>query len=82
MQKSGNERHRLDSSSFAPPPDRVRARVPTSNLRNRTIFRAADEEEANESADFLGKKKVIKKAWGNADGRSILCEPDGNHIEL
>ena len=29
------------------------------NLRNRLIFRAADEEGAVESADFLGKKRVI-----------------------
>lgn len=57
------------SSSFIPPLGREKARVLTLNLRNRMIFRAADEEGANESADFLGKKKVIKKSWGYSGGR-------------
>jgi hypothetical protein len=33
------------------------------------IFKAADEEGALESADFLGKKRVIKKSWGYHSGR-------------
>ena len=41
----------------------------TLNLRNRLIFKAADEEGALESADFLGKKRVIKKSWGYHSGR-------------
>lgn len=57
------------SSSFIPPLGREKARVLTLNLRNRMIFRAADEEGANESADFLGKKKIIKKSWGYSGGR-------------
>lgn len=57
------------SSSFIPPLGREKARVLTLNLRNRMIFRAADEEGANDSADFLGKKKVIKKSWGYSAGR-------------
>ncbi len=56
------------SSSFIPPLGREKARVLTLNLRNRMIFRAADEEGANESADFLGKKKVIKRSWGYSSG--------------
>ena len=52
------------SSSFIPPLGREKARVFTLNLRNRIIFKAADEEGAVESADFLGKKRVIKKSWG------------------
>ena len=39
------------------------------NLRNRLIFKAADEEGALESADFLGKKRVIKRSWGYHSGR-------------
>jgi hypothetical protein len=39
------------------------------NLRNRLIFKAADEEGALESADFLGKKRVIKKSWGYHSGK-------------
>jgi hypothetical protein len=41
----------------------------TLNLRNRLIFKAADEEGALDSADFLGKKRVIKRSWGYHSGR-------------
>ena len=57
------------STSFIPPLGREKARVLTLNLRNRLIFKAADEEGAIESADFLGKKRVIKKSWGYHSGR-------------
>lgn len=57
------------SSSFIPPLGREKARVLSLNLRNRMIFRAADEEGANDSADFLGKKKVVKKSWGYSGGK-------------
>jgi type IV secretory pathway TraG/TraD family ATPase VirD4 len=57
------------STSFVPPLGREKARVFTLNLRNRLIFKAADEEGALESADFLGKHRVIKKSWGYNGGR-------------
>jgi len=57
------------STSFVPPLGREKARVFTLNLRNRLIFKAADEEGALESADFIGKAKVIKKSWGYSNGR-------------
>jgi type IV secretory pathway TraG/TraD family ATPase VirD4 len=57
------------STSFIPPLGREKARVFTLNLRNRLIFKAADEEGALDSADFLGKKRVIKKSWGYHSGR-------------
>jgi type IV secretory pathway TraG/TraD family ATPase VirD4 len=57
------------STSFIPPLGREKARVFTLNLRNRLIFKAADEEGAMESADFLGKKRVIKKSWGYHSGK-------------
>lgn len=57
------------STSFVPPLGREKARVFTLNLRNRLIFKAADEEGAVESADFLGKKRAIKKSWGYSGGR-------------
>jgi hypothetical protein len=57
------------STSFVPPLGREKARVFTLNLRNRLIFKAADEEGAVESADFLGKKRVIKKSWGYHGGK-------------
>ena len=40
----------------------------TLNLRNRMIFKAADEAGATESAEFLGQKRVRKTAYGNAGG--------------
>jgi type IV secretory pathway TraG/TraD family ATPase VirD4 len=57
------------STSFVPPLGREKARVFTLNLRNRLIFKAADEEGALESADFLGKHRVIKKSWGYSGGK-------------
>jgi Type IV secretion-system coupling protein DNA-binding domain len=57
------------STSFIPPLGREKARVFTLNLRNRLIFKAADEEGAVESADFLGKKQAIKKSWGYSAGK-------------
>jgi hypothetical protein len=57
------------STSFVPPLGREKARVFTLNLRNRLIFRAADEEGALESSDFLGKHRVIKKSWGYSVGK-------------
>lgn len=58
------------STSFVPPLGREKARVFTLNLRNRLIFKAADEEGAVESADFLGKAKTIRKSWGYSAGKS------------
>ena len=57
------------STSFIPPLGREKARVFTLNLRNRLIFKAADEEGALESADFIGKAKVVKKSWGHSNGK-------------
>ena len=58
------------STSFIPPLGKDKAKVLTLNLRNRMIFKAADEDGAVESADFLGKKKVIKRSWGFSYGRT------------
>lgn len=57
------------STSFVPPLGREKARVFTLNLRNRIMFKAADEEGAVESADFLGKAKKVKKSWGYSGGK-------------
>ncbi len=71
------------SSSFIPPLGREKARVFTLNLRNRLIFKAADEEGAIESADFLGKRKMIKKSWGYSAGKrsSNYSEHDEHKIK-
>ena len=68
------------STSFIPPLGREKAKVLTLNLRNRMIFKAADEEGALESADFLGKKRFIKKSWSYSGGkRSINCSEQEEH---
>lgn len=71
------------STSFVPPLGREKARVFTLNLRNRLIFKAADEEGANESADFLGKKKTVKRSWGYSAGKrsSNYSEHDEHKIK-
>ncbi|MGA3182803.1 MAG: type IV secretion system DNA-binding domain-containing protein, partial [Verrucomicrobiota bacterium] len=48
------------TTSLVPPLGNDKSRVLTLNLRNRLIFRAADEADAVQSADFLGKKRVVK----------------------
>ncbi|MGP8200770.1 MAG: type IV secretion system DNA-binding domain-containing protein [Limisphaerales bacterium] len=56
------------STSFIPPLGNDKARVLTLNLRNRIIFKAADEAGAVDSADFLGQRKVTKRSWGYSNG--------------
>jgi hypothetical protein len=56
------------STSFIPPLGPEKAKVLTLNLRNRMIFKAADEAGAVESADFLGQKKVRKPTYGYSGG--------------
>jgi hypothetical protein len=57
------------ATSFIPPLGR-RKPASSPSSRNRLIFRAADEEGAVESADFLGKHRVIKKSWGYSGGKA------------
>jgi len=57
------------TTSFLPPLGNDKARVLTLNLRNRMIFRAADEADAVQAADFLGKKRVVKRSWGFSAGK-------------
>lgn len=56
------------STSFIPPLGADKAKVLTLNLRNRMIFKAADEAGAVDSADFLGQRKIIKRNWGFSKG--------------
>jgi Type IV secretion-system coupling protein DNA-binding domain len=56
------------STSFIPPLGADKAKVLTLNLRNRMIFKAADEAGAIESADFLGQRQVTKRNWGFSNG--------------
>ena len=57
------------TTSLIPPLGNDKSRVLTLNLRNRMIFRSADEADAVQSADFLGKKQVVKRSWGSSAGK-------------
>ena len=57
------------TTSLVPPLGNDKAKVLTLNLRNRMVFRAADEADAVQTADFLGKKRVIKRSWGFSAGK-------------
>jgi hypothetical protein len=36
------------------------------------IFRSADEADAVQAADFLGKKQVVKRSWGSSAGKRTV----------
>ena len=57
------------TTSFVPPLGHDKSKVLTLNLRNRIIFRCADEADALQSADFLGKKRIVKRSWGFSAGK-------------
>jgi hypothetical protein len=57
------------TTSLVPPLGNDKAKVLTLNLRNRMIFRSADEADAVQAADFIGKKRVIKRSWGHSAGK-------------
>src|SRR5207245_10779716 len=60
------------TTSLVPTLGNDKSKVLTLNLRNRLIFRAADEADAVQAADFIGKKRVIQRAWGfNAGRRNV-----------
>jgi hypothetical protein len=57
------------TTSLVPPLGADKSKVLTLNLRNRIIFRSADEADAVQAADFLGKKRVFKRSWGSSAGK-------------
>ena len=57
------------TTSLIPPLGSDKSKVLTLNLRNRMIFRSADEADAVQAADFLGKKQVVKRSWGASGGK-------------
>ena len=68
------------TTSLIPPLGHDKSKVLTLNLRNRMIFRAADEGDAVQAADFIGKKRVIKRSWGfNAGKRSVNYSETEEH---
>ena len=68
------------TTSLIPPLGNDKSKVLTLNLRNRMIFRSADEADAVQAADFLGKKQVIKRSWGSSAGkRSVNYSESEEH---
>ncbi len=66
------------STSFIPPLGEEKAQVLTLNLRNRMIFKGADEAGAVDSADFLGQRKVRQRTYGYSGG---MATRSFTHIE-
>lgn len=65
--------------SFSAPLGRDVAKIVTLNLRNRMAFKAADQEDAEEAATRLGKRKKRKVTWtSDRDGtrRNISMDED------
>ena len=60
------------TTSLVPPLGNDKSKVLTLNLRNRMIFRCADEADAVQAADFLGKKRVVKRSWGSSAGKGSV----------
>jgi hypothetical protein len=68
------------TTSLIPPLGNDKSKVLTLNLRNRMIFRCADEADAVQAADFLGKKRVVKRSWGYTAGkRTVNYSHDEEH---
>jgi hypothetical protein len=57
------------TTSLIPPLGNDKSKVLTLNLRNRMIFRSADEADAVQAADFLGKRRIFKRSWGSSAGK-------------
>ena len=57
------------TTSLIPALGSDQSKVLTLNLRNRMIFRSADETDAVQAADFLGKKRLVKRSWGSSAGK-------------
>ena len=64
------------TTSLIPPLGNDKSKVLTLNLRNRMIFRSADEADAVQAADFLGKKQVVKRSWGSSTGNPARVSCD------
>lgn len=58
------------STSLIPVLGADKSKVFLLNLRNRAIFRSADEEDARMNAEFIGRKPTRKRSFTRGDGRS------------
>jgi TraM recognition site of TraD and TraG len=68
-------------TSFFPPLTKEKAEVFALNLRNRLIFKSADETCAQESANFIGKRRNVKRTWGRSAGKpSVNFSYEDEHV--
>jgi hypothetical protein len=70
------------TTSLIPPLGNDKSRVLTLNLRNRMIFRCADEADAVQAADFLGKKRIVKRSWGYTAGKRTVNYSDNDEHKI
>lgn len=70
------------STSFIPPLGGEKAQVLTLNLRNRIIFKAADEAGAVASSEFLGQKKVRKTSFGYSGGMPTRSYTEAEEFKI
>ena len=70
------------TTSLVPPLGNDKSKVLTLNLRNRIIFRCGDEADAVQAADFLGKKRVIKRSWGYTAGKRTVNYSENEEYKI
>ena len=70
------------TTSLIPPLGNDKSKVLTLNLRNRIIFRCADEADAVQAADFLGKKRVVKRSWGYTAGKRTVTYSENEEHKI
>jgi hypothetical protein len=70
------------TTSLIPPLGKDKSRVLTLNLRNRMIFRSADEADALQAADFLGKKRIVNRSWGYTAGKNSVTYAEAEEHKI
>ena len=65
-------------NSFLPPLSRDKAEVLRLNLRNRLVFQAATEADAQDAADFLGKRlrQKVTRSYGQRGAQRSYVEEE------
>jgi type IV secretory pathway TraG/TraD family ATPase VirD4 len=69
--------------SFVPPLHRDKAEVLRLNLRNRLIFQAATEADAQDAADFLGKRlrQKVTRSFGQRGAQRSYVEEEVHRLK-
>jgi type IV secretory pathway TraG/TraD family ATPase VirD4 len=69
--------------SFVPPLHREKAEVLRLNLRNRLVFQAATEADAQDAADFLGKRlrQKVTRTFGQRGAQRSYVEEEVHRLK-